>query len=98
MQKTLDAAKKIVIGLIGLGFLFLGLLSIIIPVLPGFVFLIVSAACFASISETARLKLRNWYHRHRLRHIPRDTYGLSTVEKIRLKFLQTGAEVLRWFK
>ena len=98
MQKTLDTAKKIVIGLIGLGFLLLGLLSIVIPVLPGFVFLIISAGCFASISETARLKLRSWYHRHRLRHIPNDGYGLSTVEKIRLKTLQTGAEILRWFK
>jgi len=98
MQKTLDAARKIAIGLIGLGFLLLGLLSIVVPILPGFLFLIVSAACFASISETARIKLRNWYRRYRLRHLPNANHGLNTAEKLKLRALQSGAQVLRWFK
>ncbi len=98
MQNTLDTAKKIVLGLFGIGFLLLGLLSVVVPVLPGFVFLIIAAACFASISERARLVLRSWYYQHRLKHIPNDTHGLSIAEKAKLKFLQLSAEVLRWFK
>lgn len=98
MQQTLHLAKKIVLGLLGLFFLVLGLLSVVVPVLPGFIFLIISAACFASISETARLKFRAWYHQYRSRKIPRHTEGLSVSEGIKLKLLQPIAKLLKYLK
>jgi uncharacterized membrane protein YbaN (DUF454 family) len=49
--------KRILLTLAGLGFTLLGLIGLLIPVLPGFLFFIPAALCFASAFTSVAKRL-----------------------------------------
>lgn len=51
--------KKIVIGLVGLVSVALGLFGLIVPLIPGVLFLLIAAVCFATLSPRLQRRLRS---------------------------------------
>ena len=49
--------RNLLIALVGGAFLVLGLLGLVLPILPGFLFLFLAVLCFASISPRVRRRL-----------------------------------------
>lgn len=49
--------KFVILLFAGCGFFALGLLGLVLPIFPGFIFLLAAAACFASLSPKLREKL-----------------------------------------
>jgi len=86
--------KKFLILLLGGVFLMLGVVGLLVPVLPGVLFLVLGLLCFAETSETVRTKLAAWYRAHRLRRHTRPSEGLSPLEKIELAGWKAAARVL----
>jgi len=83
--------KKLLFAVLGFGFLALGMVGIVLPVLPTTPFVLVSAACFSVSSK----RLDDWLRRSRLFGPYIENYrtkqGISKWRKIAvLIFLWTG--------
>ncbi len=75
-------------------FLCLGLLGLLVPVLPGFLFLIVAALCASAASPTAQRTLQRQPRSARVCSRPAMGTQLSTLDRARLSFWLTARNLL----
>ena len=70
--------KTLVKALLGSLFLVLGFVGLLLPILPGFLFFLLAAACFASLSPALNRKL------HRQPRVSRFLHRLEAGERLDL--------------
>lgn len=77
------------------GFLFIGLLGLILPVIPGLLFLFLAVLLLTRVSRRAATFAHGqpWFHRH-MRHW-QATGGLSVGQRIKLGFLLSARAVMK---
>ena len=78
--------KTIFIALLGSVSLVLGGIGLMLPFLPGFLFLLVAAACFASLSPLVRNQLDRHPRIRRFFHRLDAGAGLHPVSRMKLAF------------
>lgn len=82
--------KRVVLMLSGTALVALGLLGLLVPILPGFLFLALAAVCFSAVSPRFQRRLerhpawRGW----RLRW--RESRGLPLLKRLQLVFWLTA--------
>ncbi len=75
---------------VGTGLVFLGLIGLVVPILPGILFLALAALCFAAVSPKLQRRLerhptwRGWHRRWR------SSNGLPLLHRCRLAFWLTA--------
>lgn len=90
--------KRALLMLLGSTFVLLGLVGLVIPILPGFVFLALAAVCFSALSPRFQRRLdrhpawRGW----RLRW--RQSRGLPLLRRLQLGFWMTAEAGMQAFK
>lgn len=78
--------KRLLLYVLAAGFLILGFIGLLIPVIPGVLFLLISAACFAATAPGISNQL---HHNANWRHW-RQNRGLSLFQRARLAFWLTA--------
>lgn len=90
--------RKVLMVVAGLALTVLGILGLVLPVLPGVLFLVAAAACFSLASRRFRTTLEHRLHRHpRYRRVLRrwqSSRGLPAWQRIRLAFWLTLASLV----
>ena len=79
--------KRLLLYVLATGFLILGFIGLLIPVIPGVLFLLISAACFAATAPGISNPLR---HNANWRLHWRQSRGLSLFQRGRLAFWLTA--------
>ena len=78
--------RNLLIGLAGSAFFLLGLVGLLVPVLPGFLFLIIAIMCFAAISPRVRRRLEGNRTLKAMHGRWRRGRGLPMWHRIKLMF------------
>ncbi len=81
--------KTLVYAAIGTGALFLGILGLVVPLIPGVLFLLVAAAAFAAISPRVRRRLSTHPRMERYFHHMDAGDRLDIVSRAKLAFWAT---------
>lgn len=85
--------RKLLLVLGGLALAVLGVVGLVLPILPGLVFLVGAAACFSLVSRRFRVNVERRLHRHpRYRRALRRwriSSGLPPLRRARLAFWLT---------
>lgn len=78
--------KSLIVITAGIGATLLGLLGLLIPVIPGILFLLVAAICFASVSPEVRQQLQRFPRFRRLMTRVDSGRGMQLMMRCRLVF------------
>lgn len=85
--------KKIILAIVGVGLLGLGIVGLALPFLPGIIFLLLAALCFAALSR----KVHDFLSRHpriaRFFHRVEQGHALDLLTRLKLIFW-AGLEAL----
>ena len=85
-HRVITVLKTVLFGIAGVAFLLLGLVGLVLPILPGFLFLFAAAACFAFASPRAKQSFGK--HPRMSRFLNRVDAGthLDLTSRIKLAF------------
>ena len=94
--------RQFLLATLGVMLLGLGLIGLIVPVLPGVLFLALAAACFSCCSPALQRKLEQsplWMRFQKLTHRARRRWlagrGLPVLSRLRLAFWLTADTLFR---
>ena len=90
--------KRALLMSLGAALVLLGLIGLVIPILPGFLFLALAAVCFSATSPRfqARLERHPAWRGWRLRW--RESRGLPMFQRIQLSFWMTAEAAMNLFR
>ncbi|MDA1075629.1 MAG: DUF454 family protein [Proteobacteria bacterium] len=90
--------RRFLLALAGLGFTALGFVGLLVPILPGFLFFILAAFCFASAFKVVERHVE----RHHLLGPARRRWDSASawplLDRIRLAFWLTADTMVKMFK
>jgi len=89
--------RNLLIGLVGGAFLMLGVLGLLLPILPGFLFLFIALMCFATISPTVRRRLEGNRTLKALHGRWRRGRGLPLWHRMKLMFWLSAESTVQTF-
>lgn len=86
---------KIICMVLIAGFLVIGLLGLILPVIPGVLFLFLAVLLLTRVSRRAATFAHSqpWFHHHM--HQWQATGGLSVGQRVKLGFLMTARVIIK---
>ena len=87
--------KSVAMPVAGVVLTVLGLIGLLIPVIPGLLFLLLAAFCFSAGAPGLRRKLRNSRYLNRFSRHWEATEGLTLVERVRLRLWLVAEAIVR---
>ena len=82
--------KRFLLYVLAAGFLVLGLIGLVIPVIPGILFLLLAAVCVSSASPRIAEKFQRNRHWRRYQRHWKHSEGMTLFQRSRLAFWLTA--------
>ena len=86
--------KRLLLYVLAAGLLVLGLVGLVIPVIPGILFLLLAAVCLSSASPRLAEKFQRNRHWRRYQRHWRHSEGMSLFQRVRLAFWWTARALI----